>query len=64
MLSDTMQARARKLIMPKNPEEVAKPSIGKVILALGRLDCIRDILRKVWKIPKCEDNFFFYNTIV
>ena len=40
MLSDTMQARARKLIMPKNPEEVAKPSIGKVILALGRLDCM------------------------
>ena len=28
-----MEARARRLIMPKNPEEVAKPSIGKVILA-------------------------------
>ena len=53
-----MDARARRLIMPKNPEEVAKPSIGKVILALGRLNCVRDILRKVWKIPKCEDNFF------
>ena len=64
IFSDNMEARARRLIMPKNPEEVAKPSIGKVILALGSLDCIRDILRKVWKIPKCEDNFFFYNTIV
>ena len=41
--SDNMEARARRLIMPKNPEEVAKPSIGKVILALGRLNCIMDI---------------------
>ena len=40
MFSDNMDARARRLIMPKNPEEVAKPSIGKVILALGRLDCM------------------------
>ena len=40
MFSDNMDARARRLIMPKNPEEVAKPSIGKVILALGRLDCV------------------------
>ena len=59
-----MEARARRLIMPKNPEEVAKPSIGKVILAVGRLDCIKHILRKVLKIPNCKDNFFFYNTIV
>ena len=56
MLSDTMQARARKLIMPKNPEEVAKPSIGKVILASCRQVCTRD--KKVWKIPRCLDIFF------
>ena len=40
MFNDNMDARARRLIMPKNPEEVAKPSIGKVILALGTLDCM------------------------
>ena len=55
MLSDTMKARTGRLIMPKNPEEVAKPSIGKVILASCRQVCRRD--KKVWKIPRCVDNF-------
>ena len=51
-----MDARARRLIMPKNPEEVAKPSIGKVILASCRQVCIRD--KKVWKIPRCVHRNF------
>ena len=55
MFSDNMDARARRLIMPKNPEEVAKPSIGKVILASRRQGCRR--AKKVWKIPRCVDNF-------
>ena len=51
MFSDNMDARARRLIMPKNPEEVAKPSIGKVILALGRLDCMyKDIFHTFYSI--------------
>ena len=56
MFSDNMDARARRLIMPKNPEEVAKPSIGKVTLASCGQVCRRD--KKVWKIPICVDNFF------
>ena len=56
MLSDTMQARARKLIMPKNPEEVAKPSIGKVILASCRQVCIRD--KKSVENPNMSRQFF------
>ena len=29
----------RKVVMPKNPEEVAKPSIGKVICTRGKDAC-------------------------
>jgi len=52
----------RKVIMPKNPEEVAKPSIGKVICTRGKDACQSPTLLRigvsvtklVWKMSSTQ----------